>query len=109
MAVGSSLGLVTDKHNYYIPNLVWQMYISIFKFVIAAKPQQFENNNNKKKKGDAQAKHIPLRAHISWHYLWDRHQNKKQAKFCLLVIRVFLSGCQIFSPPYVWFGSKWVK
>ena len=64
------------------------MHISIFKSVSAAKPQQFK----KKKTGDGQAKHIPLRVHISWHYLWVRHQNKRQAKFCLLAFFIGMSN-----------------
>ena len=66
------------------------MHISVFKFVSVAKPQQFE-----KHRWWASEAH-PLQAHINLHYPWDRHQNKRQAKFCLLVLRCCFSGMSNF-------------
>ena len=64
MLVISRLWIIT------IPNLVWQMHISVFKFVSVAKwmhrwivPTLLNPNSLKKKTGDWQAKHIPLSTH----------------------------------------------
>ena len=58
------------KHGLTKPILVWQMHISVFKFVSVAKPHRFEKTTTnkqktttkkkKKNKGDGQAKHTHL-------------------------------------------------
>ena len=76
MLVISRLWIIT------ITNLVWQMHISVFKFVSVAKSMHWwivptllnpnslkknkKNNNNRWLASEA----YPLWAHINWHYLW---------------------------------------
>ena len=73
MLVISQLWIIT------IPNLVWQMHISVFKFVSVAKwmhqwiiPTLLNPNSLKKKKNNRwlASEAYPLWAHTNWHYPW---------------------------------------
>ena len=71
MLVISQLWIIT------IPNLVWQMHISVFKFVSVAKsmhqlivPTLLNPNSLKKKNMWMTSEAYPLRAHTNWYYPW---------------------------------------
>ena len=62
--------IIHSNRSVTIQNLVRQMRISVFNFVSLAKLQKF---GEKQVMGKIwQAKHIPIRVHISWRNPWDR-------------------------------------